>query len=76
MVTITIPKNLMKSVDFVVLPRREYEEFSQWKEVAKLFKTFTPTAAEKRDLKRAREDYKQGKCMTIDEFKLKLAAKN
>lgn len=66
----------MKNDDFVVLPRKEYEEFFQWKEVARLFKTFTPTAAEKRDLKRAREDYKLKKYLTIDELKLKLAIKN
>ena len=48
MATITIPKNLIKNDDLVIIPRKEYEEFYQWKETAKLFKTFTPTVAQKR----------------------------
>lgn len=76
MTIITIPKNLIKNDDLVIIPRKEYEEFSQWKNMAKSFKTFTPTAAQKRDLKRAREDYKQKKYLTLDEFKRKLAIKN
>lgn len=76
MTTITIPDNLIKNKDFVVIPRKEYEEFYQWKEVAKLFKTFVPTAAQKRELKRAREDYKQKKYFTLNEFKHKLGIKN
>lgn len=76
MTTITIPDNLTKNKDFVVIPRKEYEEFYQWKEVAKLFKTFAPTAAQKRDLKRAREEYKQKKYLTLNEFKNKLGVKN
>ena len=51
MATITIPKNLIKNDDLVIIPRKEYEEFYQWKETAKSFKTFTPTAAQKKDLK-------------------------
>ncbi len=74
--TITIPRNLIKNDDLVIIPRKEYEEFYQWKEVARLFKTFTPTVAEKRDLKRAREDYKQKKYLTLDELKHKLAIKS
>ena len=76
MATITIPKNLIKNDDLVVIPRKEYEEFYQWKKTAKLFKTFTPTATQKRDLARAREDYKQKKYLTLDEFKHRLAIKN
>jgi len=76
MATITIPKNLIKNDDLIIIPRKEYEEFYQWKETAKLFKTFTPTAAQKRDLKKAREDYKQKKYITLDEFKRRLGIKN
>lgn len=74
--TITIPKNLIKNDDLIVLPRKEYEELYQWKEVAKLFKIFTPTIAQKRDLKKAREDYKQKKYITLNEFKYKLGIKS
>ena len=75
-ITITIPKNLIKNDDLVVIPRKEYEEFYQWKETTKLFKTFTPTAAQKKDFKKAREDYKQKKYITLDEFKRRLGIKN
>ena len=76
MATITIPKNLIKNDDLVVIPRKEYEEFYQWKETGKMFKTFTPTAAQKKDFKKAREDYKQKKYITLDEFKRRLGIKN
>lgn len=74
--TITIPKKLIKNDDLIVLPRKEYEEFYQWKEVAKLFKTFTPTITQKKDFKKAREDYKQKKYITLDELKRRLEVKN
>ncbi len=73
---IMIPKNLIKNDDLVIIPRKEYEEFYQWKEVAKLFKIFVPTTAEKMELKKAREDYQQRKYFTLHEFKQRLATKN
>ncbi len=76
MATITIPRKITKGEELIIVPRKEYEEFYQWKEVAKLFKTFTPTAAQKRDLKKAREDYKQKKYLTLDELKRRLEIKN
>ena len=60
MTTITIPKEVAKKGDLVIIPRKEYEELSRWREFIRSFKTFTPTASEKRDLKKAREDYKNG----------------
>ena len=76
MTTITISKKVIKNDDLIILPRKEYEEFYQWKEVAKLFKTFIPTAAQKRDLFKARDDYKRKRYLTLNEFKRKLAIKN
>lgn len=76
MATIAISEKLIKEKDLILVPRKEYEEFFQWKEVAKLFKTFTPTAAQKRDLKKAREDYKQKKYLTLHELKHRLEIKN
>ena len=72
---ITIPKELAKKGDLVIIPRQEYEEFSLWQKTKKSFKTFTPTAADKLILKKAREDYKKGKYITIDELKKKLGIK-
>ena len=72
MATITIPKNLIKNDDLVVIPRKEYEEFYQWKETAKLFKTFTPTAAQKRDFKKARKEYAAGEYITLSQLENEL----
>lgn len=66
---ITIPKNLIKNDDLVIISRKEYEEFHQWKKAAK---TFTPTAVQKRDLARARKNRAQGNFLTINELKRKL----
>jgi hypothetical protein len=72
MATITIPKELTQKGELVVIPRKEYEEFSNWREAIKSFKLFIPTTAQKRDLKKARQDYKKGKYLTINELKRKL----
>ena len=71
MPTIIIPPKL-KEDNFVAVPRKEYEEFEQWRKVMYSFKIFTPTATQKRDLQRAREDYKRGKYMTFDKLKFRL----
>ena len=73
---ITIPRELAKKDDLIIIPRKEYEEFSQWKTAMKSFSTFTPTPAQKRDLRKAREDYKKGNYMTLDELKQKLDIKD
>jgi hypothetical protein len=72
MATITIPKNLIKNDDLVVIPRKEYEEFYQWKETVKPFKTFMPTATQKKDLKRARREYVAGKYITLNQLENEL----
>lgn len=77
MTMLTTTKTRAKTREFVVVPRAEYEEFSRWRKATKtsrprVFKEFTPSAAELRDLKRAREDYKRGKYMTLDELKRNL----
>lgn len=76
MTTITIPKNLIKNDELVVIPRKEYEEFSQWKDIIKSFKVFTPTKKQKTELERARKDYKEKKYLTLNELKRKLGIKN
>ena len=75
MTTITIPKELTQKGELVVIPRKEYEEFSHWRKFMKSFKTFTPTPTEKRALQKAREDYKKGRYLTIHELKRKLEIK-
>lgn len=70
--TVTIPKTVTKGEELVVVSRREYEAFSRWQ---KSVKQFAPTAAQVRDLARARADYRQGKYITLNELKRKLAAR-
>lgn len=76
MATITIPKKITKGEELIIIPRREYEEFSRWQKLMKPFKkTFTPTKAQKKDIEKARQDYKKGNYFTINELKQKLAIK-
>lgn len=69
---VTISKKLVGK-DVVVVPRKEYEAFFNWR---KMFKIFKPTTQEKAALKRARASYKAGRTMTFDELKHKLGVKN
>ena len=73
---ITIPKEITKKGDLVLIPRKEYEEILEWREVIKSFKLFIPTAAQKKDLRKARQDYKKGRYLTINELKRKLEIKD
>ena len=76
MTTLTIPKELTKKGELVIIPREDYEEFSHWQKFMKSFKTYTPAAAEKRMIQKAREDYKKGRYLTIHELKRKLGIKS
>lgn len=70
---------MKKEDELILVPRKEYEEFSQWRKTAerpRKFKTFKPTSVELKTLKRVREDYKKGKYTTLDEFERKLGFKN
>lgn len=73
MSTITIPKKLTKGEELVVIPRKEYDEFSQWQ---KTVKYFNPTSAQIKALRKAQEEYKKGKYLTLDELKHKLGVKD
>ncbi len=68
MTTITIPKKLIKESDLVIIPRKEYEKLL----TQRLIPEFRPTAAEKKDLARARRNRARGNFLTIDELKRKL----
>ena len=72
MAVITIPKELTKKGDLVILPRKEYEEFLGWRKTIKPFKTFTATAAQKRALTNAREEYKRGEYITLEQLENEL----
>ena len=62
---IEIPKELSKNQDLIIIPRSDYEELLTLK---KIFKTYKPTLSDKRDLKRAREDFAKGNYVTLAEL--------
>lgn len=69
---ITIPREMARRGEMVIIPREEYEEFSRWKTFVKAFKVFIPTQRQKKELKDARADYKKGKYLNLNELKSKL----
>ncbi|MBI2674791.1 MAG: hypothetical protein HYX22_03620 [Candidatus Yanofskybacteria bacterium] len=69
MAVVIIPKELSKNQDLIAVPKNVYEEFLVWQ---KNVKAVEMTDAEKREWKRAKNDYKQGKYLTFDEFKHEL----
>jgi len=66
--TITIPKNLAKKDDLVVMPRREYEALLALRRV----REFVPTAAQKKALLRAENNFHKGKTLSYNELVKKL----
>ena len=63
---ITIPKELAKKGELVVIPRSEYEKFLNWQKSVKIFK---PTAAEKKAVKDGRREIRKGKYLTLQQLK-------
>lgn len=70
MSTITIPKTITKGDELIIVPRKEYEEFSRWQKSVKQHKTFKPTPTQLKDLQRARREHQQGKYLSMKEFAL------
>lgn len=77
MPTLTIPKEMMrKNDDLVLVPRKEYEEFSRWRAIAeplrdnllRRFPEVAPTHAELRALKRGRVAMKRGDYITYEQL--------
>ncbi|OGI94747.1 hypothetical protein A3A03_03585 [Candidatus Nomurabacteria bacterium RIFCSPLOWO2_01_FULL_40_18] len=69
---ITIPKSLAQMGDLVLVSRKEYESFLEFKKIKEYF----PTPREKASLKGARLNRKKGNYLTIDEFANKLGFTN
>ncbi|MBI2676750.1 MAG: hypothetical protein HYX21_02260 [Candidatus Yanofskybacteria bacterium] len=68
MPTPAITKKLTQKGDFVIIPRKEYEEFLKFNSRP----VYKPTKTESRMIKRAREDFKKGNYITLEELKKKL----
>ncbi len=59
---ITIPRALSKEGDWVVIPRKEYEQLLRLKKI----REFQPTAKHKNALKKAERNLKKGKTLSYD----------
>lgn len=70
--TITIPRNLVKNDDLIVLPRKEYEALIELKK----FKEFSPTAALNKALVIAEKNFSKGKTLSYNELVKKLGFGN
>ncbi len=68
MSTITIPKQLTKNDDLVVMPRKEYEALLEFKKA----KEFKPSAIQKKALLTAERNLKQRKTLSYHELVRKL----
>jgi len=66
---IAIPKELSQKGDLIVIPRSDYEEFLQLKKIIPLIEL---TLSEKKAIKEARKEIKQGKYSTINQLKNEL----
>ena len=69
---VTIPKELLKKGELVIVPRSEYEEFLRWQKLVKIYK---PTTAEKKSLREARKDFARGNYIALEELKNELGSR-
>ena len=69
MATITLPEEFAERKDLVAVPRKTFEEFIAWQKKLKSARTFTPTAAEKKALARARKNRARRKSMPLHELR-------
>lgn len=70
MTTLTIPKQLSKQGDLVLIPKKEYEELLSWKK--HVFREVKPTRTELKALARARKERASGNFVTLEELKSEL----
>lgn len=72
MTMLTIPKKITGGEELIVLPREDYERLLS----QRIIPEYEATTREKKELHRARADYKKGNFMTIHELKRKLGFKS
>lgn len=70
--TVTIPTKLTSGKELVVIPKEEYEALVELKNIYE----FQPTSAQKKALVRARKNRKDGKVLTLGQFKQSLGFTN
>lgn len=69
---ITIPKELARRDDLVIIPRREYERILTRQKVVPVVRM---TPAQKRDLEEARKEYARGEYVTLEQLEHELGIK-
>ena len=62
---VTIPKELAKQGDLIVIPRKEYEGLVRRQKIVPVVKM---NAAQKRDLEEARKEYARGEYVTLEQL--------
>ena len=62
---VTIPKELAKQGDLVVIPRKEYEGLVRRQKIVPVMKM---NAAQKRDLEEARREYARSEYVTLEQL--------
>lgn len=70
--TITIPQKLIQQDDLIILPRKDYEALLSQRQMEE----FKPTAVQKKALKRAETNLRQGKTLSYDAVVRKLGFAN
>lgn len=63
---VAIPKELSRNRDLIVIPRSDYEEFLQLKKIIPLVEL---TPSERKAIKEAKKEIKQGKYSTLKQLK-------
>lgn len=66
---LTIPKNLTKKGDLVVIPRTQYEEYLRLKKLVPIMK---PSKLEQKAIQEGRREIKKGKYLTLHQLKNEL----
>ncbi len=66
---LTIPRELSRQGDLVIMPRRDYEELLRLKKVIALVE---PTSSEKKAIKSGRKEIREGKYLTLGQLENEL----
>ena len=66
---ITIPKELIKKGELVLIPRADYEELLRIKKIISLVE---PSSSEKKAIKEAQRELQEGKYLTLKQFQHEL----
>lgn len=67
---LTIPPNLIRKGELVLIPRSEYEELLKLK---RAIREFQPTRAQKRDLEASRRDFAKGRYVGLEQLRDEMA---